>query len=203
MIRCLLLAVLAVPFLAACGDDEPVAVDPVAESTTPKPKALDAPPVVPNDGEAPNATPPSAAAEPGTKPVEEESAATKAEKKPVAKKAPDPAGARLTQLVGQLDDEDAGRRFSAAVELGKLGDVGCVDALVTTLKDDDDYFVRRAAARSLGMLDSERAVPALIDAVDDDEIFVGISAKAALTAITGRRFETKAEWSDWWAQQPR
>jgi HEAT repeat protein len=121
-----------------------------------------------------------------------------AKEDPEPAKEPKPAASAESKWIAQLGESDAGLRFAAAVELGKAGNLDAVGPLTTTLQEDRDYFVRRAAARSLGELGSDEAVPALIEALDDEEMFVTLTVRKALETITGKRFETADEWSDWW-----
>jgi len=100
----------------------------------------------------------------------------------------DDAPAEVRKYADQLDDQDAGVRFSAAVELGSLGHKGAAPALIEVLKNDDDTFVRRAAARAPGTMNAWHAVPALIDTLMDKELFVAITASRALETITEQDF---------------
>lgn len=115
-------------------------------------------------------------------------------------------------LISDLKNDDAGVRFSAAVELGKKGNKAAVDPLIEILKEDRDVFVRRAAIRSLGDLNAWRAVPVLIDCLEDKELFVTTTASDALEKITGQDFGLKEGLSrsevrrvvqkakDWWEE---
>lgn len=109
----------------------------------------------------------------------------KQKKSPEPKKVPVAVGGKVGKLVDMLSSDDAGIRFSSAVELGKLGDKSVAPALADLLNSDRDTFVRRAAARSLGELDAWRAVPTLIDTLSDKEFFVSITAAKAIAQITG------------------
>ena len=188
MIRMLPLLLVAACVFAACSSEEPIEITPVGKNPEPKGKSeVVVPPVVPNETEA-------------AKPPEKAEGETAPAKKPAAAK---PALTPREQHLAALESEDNGVRFAAAVELGKAGDEGCIEALVHCLKNDEDTFVRRAAARSLGQLGSEKAVPGLIAAVGDAEVFVQITAKKALTDITGQSFDTASEWLAWWDAKQR
>jgi len=114
-------------------------------------------------------------------------AATPAAPEPASPAAPS-ASPEVKAWIDQLSDDDAGIRFSAAVELGKTGYKGAVEPLSRVLEKDKDTFVRRAAARSLGDLDAWAAVPSLIETLGAKEYFVAITAHKALTKITGQDF---------------
>ncbi len=101
------------------------------------------------------------------------------------------ASPQVKAWLDQLEDKDAGVRFSAAVELGKAGFKGAAGPLALVLADDKDMFVRRAAARSLGELDAWAAIPTLIDTLSDKDVFVAIMASKALESITGQSFGFK------------
>jgi len=120
------------------------------------------------------------------------------------------APADVQKYVNQLDADEEGLRFAAAVELGRIGHPTAIDPLIRVLEKDKDYFVRRAAARSLGDMNAWVAVPALIDTLGDKEFFVAIAAHQAVKNITGQDFGFKENMSknevrkvinkarDWW-----
>jgi hypothetical protein len=97
---------------------------------------------------------------------------------------PKPAKVTVEKLIEQLGDDDAGVRFSSAIELGRSGKLVAVEALMKVAVNDRDLFVRRAAARSLGELGNRKAVPALIDLLGDREFFVATTANQAIINIT-------------------
>lgn len=101
-------------------------------------------------------------------------------------KAPDPK--TVDYINDLLNNPGEGVRFSAATELGKLGDPACIPALVKALSADSHFLVRRACARSLGLLKSWYACPALIEALADKEAYVAQQANYALLNITGQDF---------------
>jgi hypothetical protein len=111
------------------------------------------------------------------------------ESRPEPEPDPEPvASPEVAEWIRQLDDKDAGVRFSAAVELGKSGFAPAARELARILERDKDTFVRRAAARSLGELNAWSAVPVLIRTLEDREIFVATTASEALKTITGQEF---------------
>ncbi len=107
---------------------------------------------------------------------------------------PDPAAGPSPQVqrcVALLEDKDAGVRFSAAIELGKLGDRSAWPSLVKRLRADDDPFVRRACARSIGELKAYDAIPDLIEALSDAEEYVAIQSARVIKEMAGQDFGFK------------
>ncbi|MHC4821972.1 MAG: HEAT repeat domain-containing protein, partial [Planctomycetota bacterium] len=106
-----------------------------------------------------------------------------------------PAPAEMSEQVQRalelLADKDAGVRFSAAIELGKLGDRRAWTELVEVLQRDDDVFVRRACVRSLGELKAYEAFPALIEALTDSEEYVAKQASSVVREMAGQDFGYK------------
>ena len=139
------------------------------EKTDPEPE----PPTAMDPGAGPPASP-----EPGSLPPAPGAAAA----------APSPAVLRCIAL---LKDRDAGVRFSAAIELGKLGDRSAWSALVETLRKDDDPFVRRACARSIGELKAYAAFPDLVEALLDGEEYVAIQSSRVIKEMAGQDFGFK------------
>lgn len=83
-----------------------------------------------------------------------------------------------------LSNRNDAVREKAAMQLGPLGDLTAVEALMETLSSDQDADVRFAAARSLGQLGSETAVKALIRALEsDDDPDVRAAAALALGQV--------------------
>jgi HEAT repeat protein len=133
---------------------------------------------------------------------------------PPAKTAEAKLKAEVDKRVALLKVVDSGRRFAAAVELGKLRHPAAIAPLVEVLAGDKDLFVRRACARSLGEICWREAVPGLIEALTDPEVFVALQAGKALRTITGvshgvvgamsaeARVEAQARWRAWWASLP-
>lgn len=107
--------------------------------------------------------------------------------------APAPAvpSPEVQRCVAMLKDKDAGVRFSAAIELGKLSDRSAWPALAETLRKDDDPFVRRACARSLGELKAYDAFPDLVDALTDGEEYVAIQSSRVIKEMAGQDFGFK------------
>jgi hypothetical protein len=87
---------------------------------------------------------------------------------------------QVQRYIVQLDDKDAGVRFAAAIEIGKLGERTAWQALAKRLKADDDPFVRRACARSIGDLRAYEAFPDLLEAFLDGEEYVAIQSNRVL-----------------------
>jgi hypothetical protein len=83
---------------------------------------------------------------------------------------------QVQKCIGLLDDKDAAVRFSAAIELGKLGDRSAVPALARRFHGDDDPFVRRACARTIGDLKAYEAFQDLVDGLTDSEEYVALQA---------------------------
>ncbi len=105
--------------------------------------------------------------------------------------APHVLSPEVQRCIALLKDKDAGVRFSAAIELGKLGDRGAWKALAEALRKDDDYFVRRACARSLGELKAYDAFPDLVDALVDGEEYVALQASRVIKEMAGQDFGFK------------
>ncbi len=63
---------------------------------------------------------------------------------------------RTTHFIRMLSDDDEVSRWKAAEALGRIGDPGAVDELISTLWDDDAR-VRRKAAWALGRIGDPRA----------------------------------------------
>lgn len=92
--------------------------------------------------------------EPGTpEPVTGEQGAglTEREDDPEARNA-----SRIAHFIRMLSDDDAVSRWKAAESLGRMGDPGAVDDLISTLWDDDAR-VRLKAAWALGRIGDQRA----------------------------------------------
>ena len=104
-----------------------------------------------------------------------------------------PAGLddQTQKVIALLKDLDAGVRFSAAIELGKLGNRAVWKALVEALKKDDDVFVRRACVRSLGELKAYDAFPDLVEALTDSEEYVAKQASMVVKEMAGQDFGYK------------
>ena len=104
-----------------------------------------------------------------------------------------PAGPspQVQRCIALLEDKDAGVRFSAAIELGKLGDRSAWQALAKRLRTDDDTFVRRACARSIGELKAYDAFPDLVEALGDGEEYVAIQASRVIKEMAGQDFGFK------------
>lgn len=108
----------------------------------------------------------------------------------------DPVDPQVAKLARELlDSDDESARFTAATELGRLGDPTAISALSRAVADDAHYLVRRASARSLGSLKAWNAVPVLIDALEEKEAYVAQQAGYALEEITGQDFGVTQELS--------
>jgi hypothetical protein len=200
----LILALALLSVSPACTEDEPETVNPPPVEGS-EPEEVVPPPVLPPEPVSEPGSPEDMPSEPVVEqPAVEEPpvrkpAVVKPADVPAEPKKVDAAAqeARLNALLEQLDSEKQGERFSAAVELGRLGRTDAIDRLAEVLAGDTDYFVRRAAARSLGELEDDRAVPSLIDALDDPELFVRMSVMQSLKRITGHDYKTVEEWKAW------
>ncbi len=106
---------------------------------------------------------------------------------------PPPTSAAVGRNIELLRDRDAGVRFSAAIELGKLGDKAAVPALAETLTRDEDVFVRRACVRSLGDLKAYEVFGRLVDVLTDAEEYVAKQAAAVLKDWCGDDFGYKQD----------
>ncbi len=94
------------------------------------------------------------------------------------------ASARVTALIGALDDDDIEVRRIVVESLGSLQDTTAVVALMRALRTDSDPEVREAAAYALGEIEDPRAVPALGEALlQDDVMAVRLMAVRALGEI--------------------
>ena len=113
-------------------------------------------------------------------------------------------------LLEGLKSPEAGRRFSALVELGRRGDKTHIPAIAEVLLRDEDFVVREFAANVLGNFGERSAVEFLIRSLHDPAPSVVIASDEALSRITKKRFgmkrrssaSTRAEvvrkWESWW-----
>jgi len=92
----------------------------------------------------------------------------------------------LKTHIRALQNRDAGIRYSAAEELGDLGDPRAIKHLARALKDEDTG-VREAIVRSLRMLDHPRKVKPLIKSLGDKENSVRWYACEALGDLGVRK----------------
>ncbi|MCG3133540.1 MAG: hypothetical protein HMLKMBBP_00718 [Planctomycetes bacterium] len=126
---------------------------------------------------------------------------------------PAPVNPQVAKLVKDLlEDKDAGNRFNAAVELGRILDRASIPALARACLTDEHLMVRRSCARGLGVLKAWNAVPVLIQALEDREAYVAQMANSALQLITQQDFGVTQETSPkdrrtkaqavarWWAK---
>lgn len=81
-------------------------------------------------------------------------------------------------LLGMVRDEAHPLRETAAIALGRVGDLTLVP--VMDALQDEDAFVRRSAACALGMMYDERAVLPLTDALQEAEDEVVLQASESL-----------------------
>jgi hypothetical protein len=117
----------------------------------------------------------------------------------VAEPAPAPGGGdgvatpspQVQRCIGLLGDKDAAVRFSAAIELGKLGDRSAAAALARGLRSDDDPFVRRACARSIGELKAYEVFLDLVEGMLDGEEYVAVQCSRVIKEMTGQDFGFK------------
>ena len=85
----------------------------------------------------------------------------------------------LNVVISRLKDEDASVCRYAAKALGRIGDVGAVDALIEAL-NDEAVGVRSNAAKALGAIGD---VDALIEALKDEKVDVRSNAARALVEM--------------------
>lgn len=123
--------------------------------------------------------------------------------------AEDAANSRATILEG-LTAPEAGRRFSALVELGREASPEDVPVIARVLLEDEDLVVRELAANLLGKLGDPAAVEPLVRSLRDPAVSVVLAADDALTRITKRssglkrratanaRAEAVRKWEEWW-----
>ncbi len=71
-------------------------------------------------------------------------------------------------------------RATAAVALGRIGDVRAIPVLARVVKEDDSYAVRAAAAAGLGRLNDAGAIGPLLEALHDGDEYVRNEASDAL-----------------------
>lgn len=119
------------------------------------------------------------------------------------------ADREINGLIAQLSDEDAGKRYSAVVELASYGGDRVVKALEGVLADSE-AFVRVAVVQNLRKLGVLTSIPHIITMLRDPDYFVRVAANSALTAMTSQELgydpdaapkqrEGKVkEWLDWW-----
>src|SRR5690606_41733728 len=90
---------------------------------------------------------------------------------------------KIKDLIKKLERSVfAGNRAAAAEELGKLGDINALPALIEAL-DDSNPKVRAAAAEALGKFNNPEVVPSLVKALDDPQSPVKKTAIASLEKI--------------------
>lgn len=116
----------------------------------------------------------------------------------------------LPRELERLKSPDAGARFSAVVELGRLADPSAIPALAEVAINDGDNYVRDFAVRVLGNFDVPAVIPYLIRALHDSDSLVASSANEGLVRITKRSFgfdrkatneqrqEAIRKWEEWW-----
>lgn len=150
---------------------------------------------------ADESTPPNAETTPDT-----------AEEKPAVTAAPPASGSTsaLERELERLKSPDAGVRFSAVVDLGRLADPNSVPALGALAINDGDNYVRDFAVRVLGNLGVPAAIPYLVRALHDSDALVANSANDGLVRMTKRSFgfdrkatteqrqEAVRKWEEWW-----
>jgi hypothetical protein len=110
---------------------------------------------------------------------------------PVPAGAPPALAPDVQRCILLLKDKEAATRFSAAIELGKLGERQAWPALAASLRSDDDPFVRRACARSIGELKAFGAFPDLVESLMDGEEYVAIQASRVIKEMAGQDFGFK------------
>lgn len=93
---------------------------------------------------------------------------------------------RRGRLIRTLENGDDEERFSASVDLARLGDKRALEPLVAALQDTEIYR-RRDAAEALGVLGDESAVEPLILALNDEASRVVENAAEAIEKIGGNR----------------
>jgi hypothetical protein len=120
---------------------------------------------------------------------------------------PDSSNARILR---DLESPEAGKRFSALVELGRLGRSEHVPIISEVLLTDEDLVVRELAANILGNLGDASAIEPLVRSLRDPAVSVVMAADDALQRITKRssgmkrrlgteaRLEVVRKWEEWW-----
>jgi HEAT repeat protein len=86
-------------------------------------------------------------------------------------------------------------RDAAAWALGRSGDAGALDPLLSAL-EDDRWLVRRHAAEALGSLENSEAVPALENMLEDEEAVVREWTARSLETLTGERVLYRDEYGE-------
>lgn len=121
--------------------------------------------------------------------------------------------AELKTWLDALGDDDAGVRFSAVVELGRLRSLRAVPPLGEALVSDPDPYVREQAARTLAVFRERGAGRWLVQALEDPAETVALEAAATLQKLARKNFgftekasksERKAalsKWEEWWSQE--
>lgn len=130
---------------------------------------------------------------------------------PVSEEPPAAAGdPELDAVLADLVASEAGKRFSALVELGRRGDAGQTAAVAEVLLNDEDFVVREFAANVLGNFGVPAAVAPLITALRDPAPSVVMASDEALRRITRKNFGMKRrssasaredvvrKWEAWW-----
>jgi HEAT repeat protein len=104
---------------------------------------------------------------------------------------PEAENPTVAQNIELLASKDDGVRFAAAIELGRLGDLRAVPALVKGLREDPDVFVRSACSRALGDLKAYKAFLDLVEAMSDGEEYVSKRAALVVKEFSGEDFGYK------------
>src|SRR5262245_28505306 len=139
-------------------------------------KELQARPV----GVAPASSPSAGPVKPGEPPPDKPPAASG---EPAA-----PAGITkeaVREKIADLSNPETKKVYSAAVFLGKAGDLEAAEPLAKLVREHKDYMVRMTAATALGQLKACDAVPTLLGAFLDKQASVFLAAAQAFAQITG------------------
>ena len=92
------------------------------------------------------------------------------------------------------DESEEVRLYSVASITATLGKEAAPD--IKLMLEDPSWLVRRVAALSLNTFGDTSGIPCFIDMLDDKEI--GIHIKKELQEVTGKDFEEKSEWLQWY-----
>lgn len=89
----------------------------------------------------------------------------------------------VPELLGTLQDRDAGIAINSVIALGRIGDPQAVPELLSSVNYLHSSLLRGYVMESLGLLADKRALSVLIDALGESNSVIRLNAAAALLKI--------------------
>ena len=111
---------------------------------------------------------------------------------------PDPAG--LKGLIAAAGCRTPAVRRESVRMLRRRGTKRAVEALASVARSDPEEALRMDALSVIASLENRAAVEALIELVEEEREDTKGAALRHLRGLTGREFETYAEWQGWWQE---